>query len=245
MSRRAHEEINSNVSPQTPRLNISVPKPSDINPQSKPWKSVELPRDILLVTVEDPEFLSCYAYLKQETVFKSYTADLGWVYFGEIGDNKKKVKVCLLRCGKGTATVDGSLNVVSNAVRFLTPKAVICVGFCSGLNRRKVNLGDVVISAKLATYSNKKVTKDGVQSRNIKTDVSRNMNALIKSAANGWKAPIATSKDQELFEVKVFRDGVILSGPEQVDSEVRQNELLKQYPDAIAIEMQGEGMVIK
>ena len=70
------------------------------------------------------------------------------------------------------------------------------------------------------------------------------MNALIRSSGNGRKAPIATSKDQEVFEVKVYCDGVILSGPKQVDSEVRQNELLEQYPDAIAIEMQSEGMAI-
>ena len=248
MWRRAHEEINSNVSPHTPqppRLNISVPKLSDIQPDPKPWESVELPTDILLLTVKDPEFLSCYAHLKQGSIFKSHVIGLGLVYFGEIGNNET-VKVCLLRCGhNGAATVDGALNVVRSAVEFLTPKAVICVGFCDGLNQKEAKLGDVVISARLATYCNKKVTKNGVQSCNIKTDVSRNMNALIRSAADGWKAPITTSKDQELFEVKVHCDGVILSGPEQVNSEVRQNELLEQYPDAIAIEMQGEGMVIK
>ena len=221
-----------------PPLNIVIPKLEDIKAPFINWESVQLPRDVLFLTVKDHEFLSCYFYLKN--VSHSYEARVGFVYFGEIGEGKDKVKVGLMRCGKGATPVDGSINVVRNAVLCLKPKAVFCVGYCGGLNPEKAKLGDVVISAKLSTYSRKKVTKDRVQPQGIKADVSKKIGDLIRHAADGWKAPL---KDQEARKVKVHRDGVVLSGPEVVDFMERQKELLKDNPEAIAIEMEGEGII--
>ena len=48
-------------------------------------------------------------------------------------------------------------------------------------------------------------------------------------------------KNAEEHEVKVHCNGEILSGPELVDFKGRQEELLEQHPNAIAIEMEGEG----
>ena len=171
-----------------PELNFSIPKLKDINPPHKDWnwQCAELPTDVLLLTVKDLELLNCYFYL--ENVFKSYCPDLGWVYFGEIGEDKskEKTKVSLMRCAMGALPAGGSLTVAYNAIRFLKPKAVICVGFCGGLNKEKAKLGDVVISATLSIYSNKKVMEDGREiNRGVKTNVSTNMGKLILNAANG------------------------------------------------------------
>ena len=61
-----------------------------------------------------------------------------------------------MRCEKGATEPNASLIVVKNGVKILKPKAVICVGYCGLINPEKVKLGDVVISAKLASYSAKK-----------------------------------------------------------------------------------------
>ena len=152
-----------------------------------------------------------------------------------------KVKVALIRCAKGSVEPHGSLISVKNAVEVLRPKAVVCVGYCGSINREKAKLGDVVISAKLATYSDKKVTTDGSeQIRGIKVNVSRNMGLLIPYAADGWRQPL---KESSNFKVGVHREYVMLSGPEVVNNSERRQQLLRHSPDAIGIEMEGQGRV--
>ena len=220
-----------------PELSITIPELSDLPQTIAPWKSVKIPTDVLLVTAKDCEFLGCVAFLKN--ICKSYNRGLGIVYFGDMGDVKDKVNVSLLRCSEGAAGPGAALSKVKTAIPILQPKALFCVGFCGGLSYEKVKLGDVVISAKLTTYAHKKVMNDREHHRGIVTPVSRDFADLIKHAADGWKAPLANPEVNR--KVEVHRDGEILSGPELVNSEWRREELLERYPEAIAIEMEGEG----
>ena len=48
-------------------------------------------------------------------------------------------------------------------------------------------------------------------------------------------------QDPEELDVIVHRDGVLLSGPEVVANSERRKELTQRFPQAIAIEMEGEG----
>jgi len=43
--------------------------------------------------------------------------------------------------------------------------------------------------------------------------------------------------------VEVHKDGLLLSSPEVVSSDKRRMELIKRYPDAIGVEMEGEGKI--
>ena len=81
-----------------------------------------------------------------------------------------------------------------------------------------------------------KVTDSGIQERGIAVPLEANLLKLIKHANDGWKAPL---KDSAV--VKVWKDGVYLSGPEKVESKERREELVKRFPDAIAIEKEGQG----
>lgn len=228
--------INDTQTP--PLLNFTVPKMKDIAPPSKEWQRIPLPTDVLMLTVKDEEFLAIYAYLGN--VFKSHHKNLGRVYFGEMGDGQKKVKISLLRCTEGATEVGGSQNVVRNGVSVLQPKAVICVGFCGGLNSQKTKLGDVVISLKLSTYAHKKVSgSKRPERRGVTANVSKNMGNLIKFAADGWNAPLT---NPEALDVTIHRDKEILSGPELCNDDTRRRELLDENPNAIAIEMEGEGV---
>ena len=183
------------------------------------WNDIKLPIDFLLLTVEDCEFLGCYYYL--EKPFKSYCRDIGPVYFGSMGsDSKKPLKIALMKCSKGSAVPGGSLTVVKNAVRVLRPKAVFSVGACSGLNREKVKLGDVVVSSKLTTAV-------------FKTPTSRNLGTLIRHAADGWNAPL---ENPDALDVRVHCDGEVLSRSEAVGEDI-----IQRCPEATAVEMEGEG----
>ena len=207
-----------------PQLNVTIPKMSDLPCNSSPWNIVELPIDILLMTVEDDEFLSCFSYL--EKPFKSYDKNIGYVYFGSIGsEHGKKRKIALVKCSKGSADPGSSLSVVKDAVRVLRPRAVFSVGACSGLNCEKSKLGDVVVSAKLITPS-------------YKTPPGRDIGNLIRHIADGWKAPVENPDEQK---VSVHCDGVVLSIQMSDIGGWPYEEIIKRYPEATAVEMEGGG----
>lgn len=84
----------------------------------------------MLFTVEDDEFLSCFAYLKKPK--RSYHISAGFVSKGHDGPG-------------------AALSAAKDAILLLRPKALISVGACCGLNSTKVKLGDIVVSSKLIT----------------------------------------------------------------------------------------------
>ncbi|CAH3172278.1 unnamed protein product [Porites lobata] len=176
-----------------PPLSIKVPKMKNLSKKSKPWSDVQLPVDILLLTVEDCEFLACCAYLNNP--IKSYHNNLGYVYFGTIGESgEEALKVALMRCYKGSSGPGGSLVTVKNAVAQLRPKAVFIVGCCRGLNPQDTKLGDVVVSSKLITEE-------------FSTPVKKNIGNLILFSSGGWDPPTTAEE-----EVKVHSDSEIFGG---------------------------------
>ncbi|XP_068672080.1 NLR family CARD domain-containing protein 3-like isoform X3 [Montipora foliosa] len=208
-----------------PKLRVKPPKLSDLPSVINPWGNADLPIDILLLTVEECEFLSCMSFLEQP--FKSYSKEVGLIYFGYIGNasNQEQLKVALKRCSKGSVGPGGSSTAAKNAARVLRPKAVFSVGTCSGLSSDKVKLGDVVVSAKLTTT-------DG-----YKIPVSPHLGDLVKDAPCGWVAPL---ENPDELEVEVHCDGDILSQTQAARCGCADLHL--QYPEAIAVEAEGEGV---
>ena len=207
---------NTNASP--PELYVTLPLLRDLPETTFVWSFVELPVDILLLTVEECEFLSCFAYLQDP--LKSYHKSIGFVYFGCMGDGQgKKMRIALMRCSKGHDVPGGSLSASKEAILQLRPKAIFSVGACSGLNSKKVKLGDVVVSAKLITAAHK-------------TPPSRDIGNLIKHVADGWKAPLQNADE---YNAKVHCDGVVLSISEA------NRDMIRKHPEAIAVEMEGGG----
>ena len=168
--------------------------------------------------MEDCEFLGVFSFLEKPC--KSYRRELSYVYFGFMGNGGEKLKVALMKSSKGSVTPGGSLTVAIDAVRVLRPKAVFLVGACSGVNRAKVKLGDVVVSSKLTTTV-------------YKTPASRDIGNLIRHAADGWEAPL---EHPNAWEVRVHCVGDLLSRPEGVGEDI-----IQRCPETIAVEMEGEG----
>ncbi|XP_068760971.1 NLR family CARD domain-containing protein 3-like isoform X2 [Montipora capricornis] len=208
-----------------PKLSVKPPKMSDIGPDMKPWGSADLPIDILLLTAEDCGFSSCYSFLGKP--FTSYNREVGYIYFGYIGNasNQEQLKVALKICSKGSFGPGRSSTAAKNAVRVLRPKAVFSVGTCSGLSSDKVKLGDVVISAKLTTT-------DG-----YKIPVSPHLGNLVIDAPYGWVAPL---ENPDELDVKVHCNADIVSQTQAARCGCADLHL--QYPEAIAVETEGEGV---
>ena len=64
------------------------------------------------------------------------------------------------------------------------------------------------------------------------------MGCLVKSAADGWQPPL---ENPESRDVKVHCNAEILSRLELVNSPKECEDLLHQFPEAIAIDSEGQG----
>lgn len=214
-----------------PEVTILQLKNKDLPGTSKRLDHRRLPVDILLLTVEDWEFLSCLSVLNPG--FGKYShAELGYaVYLGDMGDDLK-LNIAVIKCGKGSAVL-----AVENAVKVLGPKAVFAVGSCSGLDCENVKLGDVVVLDRLITYGPSKVTKNGIEELGVKVPLKHRLSKLTTTAGGGWKPPL---KDAKVLEVNIHR-GAFLSGQEVVDSPERCRALIERFRGAVAIEGEGEG----
>ena len=203
---------------QASEIQVLTKRRGDINPG---------PIDILLVTVEDCEFLSCLPFLEQP--FKSYESEIGFVYFGRIGgaSYQEKLKVALMSCSKESLIPGGSLPKVQSAIRLLQPKAVVSVGICTSLVSEKVRMGDVVIPSKL-------IYADG----SFHTPLSPRFGDLARDAPYGWTAPL---KNQGELEVKVHRVGDMLS--QSLTERCRYDDIIKEYPGTVASETEGKGIL--
>ena len=204
-----------------PPLSIEVPKMSDLSNTSKPWSDVQLPIDILLLTTEACEFLACFAFLKNS--FKTYYRNLGYVYFGTMGESEEEtLKVALMRCSSGP---DGALIVIKDAVMRLRPKVAFSVGECMGLNPKHTKLGDVVVSSKLSTEQ-------------FTTPVRRNLGNLNLFSIEGWKPPLKDPVGEET--VQVHCDSDIFCGSQVINkqSSVSQSRVT-------AVEREGEGKILE
>ncbi|XP_067056257.1 NACHT, LRR and PYD domains-containing protein 5-like isoform X2 [Acropora muricata] len=207
-----------------PQLSFKLKEAGDVPKSTETWRDDHLPIDILLIAVGSCEFLSCFSLLDKP--FKSYKKEIGYVYFGGMGDasDLQKLKIALMTCATGAASPGGSLTAVLNAVRVLRPKAVFLVGTCLSLGVEKVRMGDVVISSKL--------TAEG-----LRTPVSPLLCRLIQDAPYGWVAPL---ENPDELKVTVHCNGDILSQTHRENC--RCDDICEQYPGAVAIEREGIGL---
>ena len=210
-----------------PQLSFKLKKTGDVVTSTVEWRDVHLPVDMLLLTMESCDFLSCFSLLDQP--FRSYNEDLGYVYFGRMGEasDKAKLWVALMTSSEGAATPRGSLVVVQIAFRVLRPKAVFSVGTCISLDSEKVRRGDVVISSKLTT------------AEGFKVPVSPRLGHLVKDAPYGWVPPLENPGESE---VNIHPDGDILSLSLTLKRDY--DDICMEYPGAVAIETEGKGMLL-
>ena len=203
-----------------PLLSIEVPKMCDLPNKSEPWSDDWLPVDILLLTVEDCEFLACYAFMKNR--FRSYRKDLGFVYFGNMSESESEpLKVALMKCCEGSSGPGGSLIATKNAVMQLRPKVVYSVGCCESLKPDTARLGDVVISSKLSTQA-------------FRAPVGKDIGNLIQHSSDGWNPPLRIPVARK---VNVHRDSEILCGVDPPSAKL----LHVSNSNVTAVESEGEG----
>ena len=229
---RNDESSSKNIYGDPPEIIIELPRKRDLIQNSKHWKDVQLPIDILLLTVKDYEFLSCYYYIVRP--FRSYFKGLGYVYFGGIRHDYEdvKLKVALVRY-QDSIDRGYTFSALKTAACLLRPRAIFSVGYCIGMSPESTKLGDVVTPIELTNcdlYQDHKEDRKDFHTTTI--HIGRDMFVFSRDMGFGWKPPL---ENDEESKAKIHC-GHILSGSELVQAERQRDELVKSFPKAIAID---------
>ncbi|GCE31401.1 hypothetical protein KDA_68850 [Dictyobacter alpinus] len=224
---------NQDANPRTETVSTTykIKRPAPIKASSED----RLKADILLVTVTETETLAVLVAVKEQ---------VGTVYQRKFRNNQtyydlgliNGAQVFLVRSTMGSGGPDGSTLTINEAIGALQPSAVIMVGIAFGLQERKQQIGDILVSQKLRGYEMQRygTSKDGLQTpviipRGDLVPASPMLLDRVESGKLDWPgAPV--------------HSGVILSGEKLVDNKSLRDQLLQLEPEAIGGEMEGEGL---
>jgi nucleoside phosphorylase len=134
----------------------------------------------------------------------------------------------LVESEAGSATPDGSLDTIKDAIRDTHPSTVIMVGIAFGMKRDRQNMCDILVSQYLRAYEPGRVGEPR-SLRGVYVNSSSALMDLVRSVQVDWQGP------------KVHT-GLLLSGEKLVDDLQFLKELQTLEPDAVGGEMEGQGL---
>lgn len=140
-----------------------------------------------------------------------------------------------VQCGSmGSISSAGAILTVSNAVEAWKPLAVLMIGVAMGINEKKQNIGDVLISESIISYENQRLGEKIVQ-RGLHVSTGQVLLNRFKNVT-GWSSSIEKGKTSK----KII--GPILSGEKLIDNIEERNKLTATFPSAVGAEMEGAGV---
>jgi nucleoside phosphorylase len=141
-----------------------------------------------------------------------------------------QAEMTLVQSEAGTATPDGSLITVNDAIKALSPSTVIMIGIAFGMKPDKQKIGDILVSRYLRAYEPERMGEHPV-SRGVYVNASSPLLDLVRTVEVDWTNP----------RVHI---GLLLSGEKLVDNIQFRDALQKKEPDAIGGEMEGHGVYV-
>ena len=183
---------------------------------------------VLIQTVNNNEYCAVMLQLKEGCEVVQYTeggSNSSSYLVGKWGE--AEIAVVIIQTHSGKDGPRGSYNETKKALEWLPHlKYIFAVGVCGGV-KGKVDLGDVVVSDVIQDYSALKI-KDGKWiNRSPRWDIAQktDFHQILERKTNNTKL------------------GMVLSGNVLVADAVVQGNLVEANPDAIAFEMEGNGIV--
>lgn len=212
-----------------------------------------LPR-IVLVTVNDIETKAVQDIFAAETGVKAepITKDSRvYLYLGPING----VKIYQAVSGMGSGGLGGALQTVEKAIKAIKPQAIIAVGIAFGINEKKQNIGDILVSSQLQLYDPQRIGTYSILSKlgiNLIVSVLEILGLNYKGIILRGDKPSASPSLENFF--KIFSQsawkkakvtfGLILSGEKLIDNVDYRNQLRKLVPECIGGEMEGAGLYV-
>lgn len=141
-------------------------------------------------------------------------------------------EIMLAQAGEqGIGTAAGMLVTAREAIRQCRPDYVILAGICFGLRPGGQQLGDIVVAQRIQDIDHRKVTDKAVRPvilRGVNVNCSPDLLDRFQAGQSTWPgAPV--------------HFGLVLASSTLVNSEALVEQLRRDFPDAIAGEMEGAG----
>ncbi len=189
--------------------------------------------DILIITatqVETKAFIDDESMHTQSSLTKYFIDSQTYHYLGVTGGSN----IYLIQSEMGAGGPSGSILTINEAIKVLSPRALIMAGIAFGVDSNKQKLGDILIARQLLSYEPQRVgtnLADALQIR-VRGDRVSSSPKLIdrfRSGSLDWAGP------QVHF-------GLVLSGEKLIDNQEFRGRLLELEPEAIGGEMEGAGL---
>ncbi|WP_217546961.1 5'-methylthioadenosine/S-adenosylhomocysteine nucleosidase [Streptomyces sp. GbtcB6] len=178
------------------------------------------PPTVVVLTALPLEYEAVRAHLGS---LRTIEHDAGtWAAIGPLDDTPWQV--ALVQMGEGAVN---AAVLTERAISWLRPQALLFVGVAGSLKKKKVKLGDVVFATKVYAYHGGRDTTEGFK---VRPDSWRSSQRLDQAARH------------VLGTTAHFKP--IAAGDVLLDSEVSAvaKHLKNHYEDAVAIEMEGNGV---
>ena len=191
------------------------------------------------MTATENELKGVLGYLKplngRDKVIKSFIEGT-WIYVGKYGE----YSVVVGRSAYSKSQQGGlvAAEVTRKIMEIFKPKYIIAIGICFGMDRSKVNLGDVIVSDFIVDLSNFRKESRSIAARNAQPPAGATLLPLFGDTS-AFK--MKHSDEENAKEVKVHC-GPIVSSSALVDDEDFKKQVSKVRPDALAGEMEGAGI---
>jgi len=169
--------------------------------------------------------------LEQGGIFQQCTInEQAYFDLGVIGGKR----TFLVQSEMGTGGPGGATLTVYDAMKTLSPHAVIMVGIAFGLRPDEQRLGDILISRQLLGYQVQKIDTDRdereyIKARGDRPHASPHLLSHFQASVFDWSGPSVSF-------------GLVLSGDLLVNNKNFRDKLLRLEPEAIGGEMEGTGI---
>jgi len=185
--------------------------------------------DVLIVTTTEVEAASVLNLIPENKL--RFIRDKTYYDLGTIGG----ARTFMVQSEMGSGGPGGSLLTVVEAIRALSPSAIIMVGIAFGCEPTKQRIGDILVSQQLMGYDLQRVgtDSDGTANVLVRGDRSAASTLLLDRFRSGLKNWSKTSQ---------VHFGLILSGAKLVDNLDYREQLRTFEPEAIGGEMEGAGL---
>lgn len=142
--------------------------------------------------------------------------------------------IALVECSEmGSSKQGGSQETVKECAELWDPSWIVCVGICFGMNRHDQRIGDVVISDAIQPYESVKIGTGSEMSEDVE-----NRNPLLPAS----RTLVSRLSCRPVVAGRRVTVGIMLSGDKLIDNRAFRERLARQFPRAIAGDMEGEGV---